>query len=155
MDIAKEFSDLTGITLENLTSGSKDVSLVIPRGIYLKLRVFGHGETRIDAGREINLSYGRAKYALIVAENAISSGCKKATHLWKMVEHLTLEYLYHKSYDLSDDEHYYSLTKSKMRRLMDLVCKEYDENYINYSYSEKAIMRIKAEKWFIAILKTV
>lgn len=155
MDITKEFSDLTGITLEDLTSGSYDEKLILPRGVYIRLRVYGHGESCKSVANELNMSYGRARYAMIVADDDISAGYKDATYLWRMVEHLTLEYLYHKAYELSGAEEFSNITDSKMRRLMDLVCKEYDKDYVDYSYSKKAVMRKKAEKWFIAILKTV
>lgn len=155
MDITKEFSDLTGITVEDLTSGSYDEKLILPRGVYIRLRVYGHGESCKSVAKELNMSYGRARYAMVVADEDISAGYKDAIYLWRMVEHLTLEYLYHKAYELSGAEEYSNITDSKMRNLMDLVCKEYDKDYTDYSYSKKAVMRKKAEKWFIAILKTV
>lgn len=155
MELIKEFTDITGCSIDELTSGVKDRDLILIRGIYSKLRIDLHGAPTRAVASELNLTVNSTAYAKRKADNYISVGYGNAVTLWSAVKPLREAYLYGKPVNLLKSKEYESMTKSKMKVLLDKVCRTYDSDYYSYSHREMANMRDEAKGWFEAIIKTV
>ena len=155
MELIKEFADITGYSIDELTSGVRDRDLVLIRGIYSKLRIDMHGASlRVVAG-ELNLTAPSIFYAKKKADNYISVGYGNVVTLWSALKPLGEAYLYGKPVNILKSKEYESMTKSQMKILLDKVCRAYDSDYYSYSHREMANMRDEAKGWFEAIIKTV
>ena len=155
MDLVKKFSDITGCSIDELTSGVRDRDLILIRGIYSKLRIDLHGASIRAVASELNLPSGSIVYAKKKADNYISVGYDNAVTLWNVVKPLGEAYLYGKSVNLFKSKEYESMNKAKMKMLLDTVCRTYDSDYYSYSHREMANMRDEAKGWLEAIIKTV
>lgn len=155
MELIKEFTDITGYSIDELTSGVKDRDLILIRGIYSKLRIDLHGASIRAVASELNLPSGSIVYAKKKADNYISVGYDNAVTLWNVVKPLGEAYLYGKSVNLFKSKEYESMSKNKMKMLLDTVCRAYDSDYYSYSHREMANMRDEAKGWLEAIIKTV
>jgi len=155
MELIKEFTDITGYSIDELTSGVKDRDLILIRGIYSKLRIDLHGASIRAVASELNLPSGSIVYAKKKADNYISVGYDNAVTLWSVVKPLGEAYLYGKSVNLFKSKEYESMGKAKMKMLLDTVCRAYDSDYYSYSHREMANMRDEAKGWLEAIIKTV
>ena len=155
MELIKEFTDITGYSIDELTLGVKDRDLILIRGIYSKLRIDLHGASIRAVASELNLTIGGIVYAKKKADNYISVGYDNAVTLWNAVKPLGEAYLYGKPVNLLKSKEYESMTKSQMKILLDKVCRTYDSDYYSYSHRERANMRDEAKGWLEAIIKTV
>ena len=155
MELIKEFTDITGYSIDELTSGVRDRDLILIRGIYSKLRIDLHGASIRAVASELNLTVNSTVYAKKKADNYISVGYGNVVTLWSAVKPLGEAYLYGKAVNLFKSKEYESMSKSKMKILLDAVCRTYDSNYYSYSHREMANMRDEAKGWFEAIIKTV
>ena len=155
MELIKEFTDITGYSIDELTSGVKDKDLILIRGIYSKLRIDLHGASFREVASELNLTDGSVIYAKKKADNYISVGYGNVVTLWSALKPLGEAYLYGKPVNFLKSKEYESMTKSQMKILLDKVCRTYDSDYYSYSHREMANMRDEAKGWFEAIIKTV
>ncbi len=155
MELIKEFTDITGYSIDELTSGVKDRDLILIRGVYSKLRIDLHGASIRAVASELNLAVGSIFYAKKKADNYISVGYGSVVTLWNAVKPLEEAYLYGKPVNLFKSKEYESMNKAKMKMLLDTVCEKYDSDYYSYSHREMANMRDEAKGWFEAIIKTV
>ena len=155
MELIKEFTDITGYSIEELTSGVRDRDLILIRGIYSKLRIDLHGALIREVASELNLTDGSVIYAKKKADNYISVGYDNAVALWNAVKPLGEAYLYGKPVNFLKSKEYESMAKFKIKILLDKVCRTYDSDYYSYSHREMANMRDEAKGWLEAIIKTV
>lgn len=155
MNLIKRFSEVAGISVDELTSGSRSSDLIVIRGVYIKLKSEKCGHLVRDVGKELNITKRMAMYARKRANQEISIGYEDTVSLWESVKHLDLEYLCNKAVSNRDDLRYLITGRSEMLRVLDLACKAYDENYDTYSYKEKKIIKKDAERWLKAIVKTI
>ena len=155
MELIKEFADITGYSIDELTSGVKDRGLILIRGIYSKLRIDMHGASFREVASELNLTAASIVYAKKKADNYISVGYDNAVTLWSAVKPLGEAYLYGKPVNFLKSKEYESMAKFKMKILLDKVCRTYDSDYYSYSHREMANMRDEAKGWLEAIIKTV
>ena len=155
MELIKEFTDITGYSIDELTSGVRDRDLILIRGIYSKLRIDLHGDSFRVVASELNLTVGSTGYAKKKADNYISVGYGNAVAIWNAVKPLGEAYLYGKLGNLFKSKEYESMNKKKIKMLLDTVCRTYDSDYYSYSHREMANMRDEAKGWLEAIIKTV
>ncbi len=153
MELIKEFTDITGYSIDELTSGVKDRDLILIRGIYSKLRIDLHGASFRAVASELNLTISSIVYAKNKADNYISVGYGNVVTLWNAVKPLGIAYLYEKTVNLPKSEKYESMNNTKMKMFLNTVCRKYDSDYYSYSHRKMANMRYEAKKWLEAITK--
>ena len=152
MDIVKKFSDITGYSVSDITSGSEDVDLIIIRGIYAKLRIEGHGEALKSVTKELNLPRNRTSYARRKVDNYLEIGYKDVTSLWESVQPLIFDFLHSEIKRDENLEMYKDAVDHKMRDFLDKVCHSFDDEYHDYSHRKKRYMRVEARRWFDAVM---
>lgn len=152
MDIVKKFSDITGYSVSDITSGSEDVDLIIIRGIYAKLRIESHGEALKSVTKELNLPRNRTSYARRKVDNYLEIGCKDVTSLWESVQPLIFDFLHSEIKRDEKLEMYKDAVDHKMRNFLDKVCHSFDDEYYDYSHRKKRYMRVEARRWFDAVM---